>query len=130
MIDSLNGFTPSIPDAPNPGRELDKDAFLKLLTAQIQHQDPLNPTDQNEMFGTLSQMTQVEQITNLNSNVSSLLHTNQLNLIGKEVAALDDEGKAIQGIVQEIAFVEGDSFMLIDGKTVSIKNLLSVTIPK
>ena len=31
-----------------PSKELDQDAFMKLLTTQMQAQDPLNPMDNTE----------------------------------------------------------------------------------
>lgn len=38
-----------------------KDAFLKLLVAQIRHQNPLNPADGVEFLTQLTQFTQLEQ---------------------------------------------------------------------
>ncbi|MGE5487980.1 MAG: flagellar hook assembly protein FlgD [bacterium] len=40
----------------------DKVAFLKLLVAQIQNQDPLNPADGVEFLTQLVQFSQVEQL--------------------------------------------------------------------
>ena len=47
--------------------EMGKDEFLKLLTYQMQNQDPLNPMDQGKMTGELAQFSQLEQLSNLNS---------------------------------------------------------------
>ena len=46
--------------------QMGKDEFLKLLTFQLQHQDPMNPMDQSKMTGELAQFSQLEQLTNLN----------------------------------------------------------------
>ena len=48
--------TPAGPQSP-----LDKDAFLKLLVAQLQHQDPLKPMEGTEFVTQLAQFTAVEQ---------------------------------------------------------------------
>lgn len=47
--------------------QMGKDEFLKLLTYQLQNQDPMNPMDQGKMTGELAQFSQLEQLTNLNS---------------------------------------------------------------
>ena len=39
----------------------DFDNFLTLLTTQLQHQDPLSPTDTNEFTNQLVQFANVEQ---------------------------------------------------------------------
>jgi flagellar basal-body rod modification protein FlgD len=46
--------------------QMGKDEFLKLLTTQLQHQDPMNPMDQSKMTGELAQFSQLEQLSNLN----------------------------------------------------------------
>ncbi len=125
-MDPVSGFTPTTPTAPLAGRALDKDAFLKLLTAQLQYQDPMNPSSQDQMFGTLSQMGMVEQITNLNSKVANLVQDNNLNLIGREVTALGPNGKAIQGIVRGIVYDEGGPYMLINDQKTPISNIIQV----
>ncbi len=49
-----------------PHNQMGKDEFLKLLTFQLQHQDPMNPMDQGKMTGELAQFSQLEQLSNLN----------------------------------------------------------------
>ena len=46
--------------------------FLTLMTAQLQNQDPLDPTDANEFLDQLSELSTVEGISQLNSTVSNL----------------------------------------------------------
>lgn len=49
-----------------------KDTFLKLLVAQLSHQDPLNPQDDKEFVAQLAQFTSVEELQNINSGITSL----------------------------------------------------------
>jgi flagellar basal-body rod modification protein FlgD len=46
--------------------------FLTLMTAQLQNQDPLNPTDSNEFLQQLSELSTVEGISQLNSSMTTL----------------------------------------------------------
>jgi flagellar basal-body rod modification protein FlgD len=71
---------------------LGKDDFLKLLTTQMQYQDPLNPMDNSQFVTQLAQYSSVEQLQNLGSRMDTLLvaeaTTNQLttaSLVGKQV---------------------------------------------
>jgi flagellar basal-body rod modification protein FlgD len=72
------------------------DTFLKMLTTQLQNQDPLNPTDSNEFTNQLVSFTQVEQAIATNQNLESLVamqtanqtatNTNNLiNYLGKTI---------------------------------------------
>lgn len=72
---------------------MDKDAFFKLMLAQLKNQDPMNPLKNHEMAAQLAQFSSLEQMTNMNTTLTKLEgKTTQpenfqaLNLIGKTVA--------------------------------------------
>ena len=76
----------------------DFDQFLRLLTTQLQNQDPLSPMDSTEFTNQLVGFSQVEQQIKLNDQMESLLAFQTLNLtavglsfIGKNVEVSDDE---------------------------------------
>ena len=50
-----------------------EDTFLKLLTAQIQNQDPLNPADSIQFVGQLVQYSELEQLLGINQGVQNLV---------------------------------------------------------
>ena len=47
--------------------------FLKMLTVQLQNQDPMNPMDNAAMTSQLAQLNQVDGINKLNTSVNSLV---------------------------------------------------------
>ena len=49
-----------------------KDEFLKLLTVQLQNQDPLKPVDQKKFAADLAQFSQLEQLANMNTKLDSM----------------------------------------------------------
>ena len=53
------------------GVTMDKEDFLKLLTTQLQYQNPLDPQDPSEFVAQLSQFSSLEQLINLNSKLDS-----------------------------------------------------------
>jgi len=78
---------------------LGKDVFMRLLTTQLQYQDPLAPMDSTEFVTQLAQFTQLEQMNGINETLGSLVNVNtSLNkygaagLIGREVQV---EGKSV-----------------------------------
>ncbi len=96
--------------------ELGQADFLKLMTEQLKHQDPLNPMENSEFLGQLAQFSTVQGITNLQSTVegfSTALASDQVlrgaALVGHEVLvpsaklALDDSATAVSGVVAATA---------------------------
>ena len=55
--------------------ELGKDAFLKLLITQLQHQDPLKPMDDTQFIAQLAQFSSLEQMQTLNDNVTPFMQS-------------------------------------------------------
>ena len=53
------------------------DEFLKLLTTQLQHQDPLSPLDPNQFTQELVQFSSVEQQIQTNTSLSTLISLQQ-----------------------------------------------------
>ncbi|WP_319588686.1 flagellar hook capping FlgD N-terminal domain-containing protein [uncultured Desulfobulbus sp.] len=77
---------------------LGQDQFLTLLVAQLQNQDPLNPTDATEFTAQLAQYSQLEQLFNLNDSMDKLASAQNsserlsaLSLIGQDVVVEESE---------------------------------------
>jgi flagellar basal-body rod modification protein FlgD len=85
---------------------LDKDGFLKMLTEQMKNQDPTSGQDPNQYFQTISQMTTVEQLTNLASASTAALSrqkdTSATQLIGKTVTYPGTDGLPVSGVVDSV----------------------------
>ena len=62
--------------------DMDKDAFLQLLVAQMKYQDPLEPTSNTEYISQYAQFSQVEQMQNMAAS-SDLGRAS--SLVGQEV---------------------------------------------
>lgn len=68
--------------------------FLTLLTTQLQHQDPLNPTNTDTFTSEMIQLSGVEQelainntLSTISTNLNTLTASNGLGYIGKTVTA-------------------------------------------
>ena len=83
------------------------DTFLKLLTTQLQHQDPTAPMDTAQFTQQLVQYSQVEQQIDTNSNLQTLISqgTSQsasyaTGYLGKIVTVAGGEGSLTKGQAQ------------------------------
>src|SRR5215210_4549511 len=82
----------------NTGGTLGKDDFLKLLVGQLQHQDPLSPSDDQQWIGQMAAFSQLEQVSNTAETTQKIVDTLNMNgtlsLIGRTVTYLDEAGAA------------------------------------
>ena len=105
---------------------LGKDDFLKLLVTQLQNQDPLNPTSDQDFIAQMAQFSSLEQMQNMNT---SLLTSQASTLIGKTVSWTGDDSQIHGGVVQGVSMVNGQPKLVVDepflatssdGKTVQL----------
>ncbi|SHK30168.1 flagellar hook assembly protein FlgD [Desulforamulus aeronauticus] len=93
-----------------PKKELDKDAFLQLMVAQLRYQDPTSPMDTNKFTEQMAQFTTLEQITNLNNNFNKMYEMQMLSygssLMDCEVAVInpDNPQEMLIGVVRKVTF--------------------------
>ena len=107
--------------ASNPNAALDKDGFLKLFVAQLQHQDPTSPMDTNDSMQQMSSFSMVEQITNMATQstkiVDSLSGQSAVGLIGRTVTYVGEDKVEQTGTVESVVTKDGKSTLTVAGKT-------------
>jgi flagellar basal-body rod modification protein FlgD len=116
-----------------PGGDLGKDAFLKLLVAQLKYQDPMKPMDNTEFLAQTAQFTTVEKLADLATAQQSLL-TAQLqlgasNLIGKTVAYIGQDGTEQSGVVTAAAFSGTSPTLRVGDTDVALSAVKEVRSP-
>ena len=98
---------------------LGKDDFLKLLTVQMSHQDPLSPMDNRDMIAQLAQFSSVEQMTQVNKNLESMknFYSSQTgySMLGKSVEVMDEAGNRFLGPVEMV--MENDTGVALAVRT-------------
>ena len=52
--------------------ELGKDAFLRLLVTQLQHQDPTQPKDDAEFIQQLATFSSLEKLTSIDTSLQAI----------------------------------------------------------
>lgn len=102
----------------NVNGELGKEAFLQLLVAQMQNQDPLNPSDDTEFISQLSTFSMLEQMQNMNAAMQS---SQAAGLIGKQVTwqEVDATGKTqtYYATVESVRVDGSNVYLVVDSET-------------
>jgi flagellar basal-body rod modification protein FlgD len=106
----------------------DKDAFMKLLIAQVRYQDPTKPMDSTQFIAQTATFTQVEQMQKLAAAQEKSLSFQQVllssALIGREVAAVDEaSGQVVTGQVTSVTLEGGTPSVVVSGKDIPIDQI-------
>lgn len=82
-----------------PGNNMDKNAFLRILSAELSNQNPDDAKDSTQYIAQMAQFSSLEQMQNLNSTMS---FSGASSLIGKSVTLsdLDNNGNLYFGVVK------------------------------
>jgi flagellar basal-body rod modification protein FlgD len=114
MPNTTNVFT-------NPKSALNQTDFLKLLVAQIQFQDPMNPQSDTQMAAQMAQFSALQQSTEMSSSLS-MMQAN--SLVGSTVTVqVDATHPNVTGVVESVIFNSGKPQITVkstDGTTGSV----------
>jgi flagellar basal-body rod modification protein FlgD len=109
---------------------LGQDAFLKLLVAEMQHQDPMQPTDSAQMMAQLAQFSSVEQLNKVASSITSMQSSQTFSgavaLLGKSVTYTKDDGSTATGTVGAVTANGGSPVLQVGSDSVSLANVTEV----
>lgn len=82
-IDGLSGTSTSgTTTTTKSNGALDQSAFLKLLTTQMQTQDPFNPMDNTQMVAQMAQFSSTTGIAEMNQSLKSIMSTLSSSRVG------------------------------------------------
>ncbi|NLK00218.1 MAG: hypothetical protein GX318_03130 [Clostridia bacterium] len=128
--------------------DLGRDAFLKILLAQLQNQNPMEPMKDTEFIAQLAQFSTLEQITGVKEELMGLRqdmwvaleyiggnfsHGNAqnaqtLNLMDKWIRA-EVDGEEISGIVHAIKGFNGTPVLMVEDFEVKLGDVIEVRTP-
>jgi flagellar basal-body rod modification protein FlgD len=109
--------------------------YMKLLVAQLQNQNPLEPLDNKDMTSQLAQFSQLQQLENMNTSFGGVLGSVQRayasSLIGKEVSfqvtTADGAVETRTGKVDEVlTSKDGQITLVVDDQKVNLADVLSI----
>lgn len=107
----------------NPSSTLNQSDFLKLLVAQIQYQDPMNPQSDTEMAAQMAQFTSLQQAT---QSTSSLAMIQANSLVGSTVNVQIDSQNSTSGVVTGIVMNNGTPQITVGGQNYGLNQITSI----
>lgn len=106
---------------------INQETFLRLLTAEMSNQDPLEPTSNTEFISQLAQFSSMQYMLDTSKYAESNYAS---GLVGKYATAIKQEGKdAItkSGIVEKVHKAADNSYLVtIDGEDFKLNQISSV----
>lgn len=109
------------------------DEFLKLLTAEMQYQDPLEPTSNTDYVAQMATFSQLEATLSMKESLTTssdnTIKSMANQLVGKEVVVEDDESKTgyADGIVDYVMYEDGEIYISVNDKLYSIDKLDTIS---
>jgi flagellar basal-body rod modification protein FlgD len=96
---------------------------MKLLVAQLQYQDPMNPQSDTDMASQMAQFTSLQQATQSSTSLAMM----QANgLVGSTVSLQVDSQTTTSGVVQGVVFNSGTPEIMVGGTPYSLSQVTSV----
>ena len=107
-----------------------REEFLKLLSAEISHQNPLEPMSSGDFLGQLAQLQQLESSATLEDTLKNLTRYQELgaasNLIGKIVRAIGDDGQPVTGSVERVTVQDSKVRLIVGGRPAALGNIQEI----
>jgi flagellar basal-body rod modification protein FlgD len=104
--------------------------FMKMLMAELQHQDPMNPMDNSQLLQEVSQIKQIASNEQLSSTLQSVLLGQNLaaasSLLRQTITGLGASGNTVTGQVQSVTIQNGAATLNLGADTVDLKNVTGI----
>jgi flagellar basal-body rod modification protein FlgD len=124
--------------APKPEADLDRNAFLRLFTTQLQNQNPLDPMKNEAFVAQLAQFSSLEATTRMSDSLDQFVSTQSsekimrgASLIGKNVFASgttvrQEGGRSVSGYVDLDQIADNVRLSVLDANTGQIVNAMDL----
>lgn len=109
---------------------LGKDAFMKMMLENLRNQDPTAAADNKEWVQQLSQMTMLEQITNMATATTQLATETRdaraVSMIGKTIGWTGADGIRQEGVVESVDRSSGSPLLRVGEQLVPVTDVTDV----
>lgn len=121
------GFTPTV----SSSKQLTQQDFLKLLSTQMQNQDPMQPMDDSQFMAQMAQFSTLQATTTMGADMTALRTHSDLatasSLVGRQVTITNNTVGTVTGTVSGVDASSGTAEVVIGGKSYSLSDITNVT---
>lgn len=114
-------------------QDLDVEEFLKLMIAELQNQDPLNPMDNAQMIQQISEIRSIASTDKLTTTLDAVQLGQALasasSLIGQSVTGLSDKNTEVNGTVDRVSVVDGVPKLHVGENIMKLSNVREIVNP-
>ena len=110
--------------------ELTMSDFIRMMVAQLENQDPMDPMSNTEMLQQISQMRSITSNDRLTSSIESLSLGQALStassLIGKTVTGVNTLDQSITGKVEKVTIENGEARLYVGSSIINVGNVTAI----
>ncbi len=111
---------------------LGKDAFLKLMVAQLKYQNPTSPLDHSQFLAQTAQFNMLEKLEEISKQSAQLLadegSRTAASMLGRKVTYTDADGKEATGVVSGARLDPAGAVLLVGEIKVPLANVKEVAL--
>ena len=120
----------SVPTTSDRLNELTMSDFIKMMVAELENQDPMNPMSNTEMLQQISQMRSITSNDRLTNGIESLTLGQALStassLIGKTVTGVNTLGLEVEGKVDKVTIENGEAKLYVDNSIIHVGSVTAI----
>lgn len=124
-----NALSNALTGTTNNNGFVSQSTFLTLLITQLKNQDPMNPQDSSQFVSQLASFSSLEQMTQVNTKMESVLENSVVSMIGHNVTVADSTTQSgfSQGTVQGIVYYADGPAIVVNGKQYPLSSVQNVS---
>ena len=111
-------------------QDLNVEQFLKLMIAELQNQDPLDPMDNAQMIQQIGEIRSIAATDKLSTTLSGVQLGQALasasGLLGKNITGISDKNAQVNGRVERVTVVDGVPKLQVGGNIVDLQNVREI----
>lgn len=110
--------------------DVNLDDFLKMLIAELQNQDPMEPMNNQEILQQVAQIRDIESNNRLTGTLQTVLLGQNMStasgLINRVITGLSDDGQNVTGRVDRVSVAEGTPTLHVGDQIVKLTNVSGI----
>lgn len=105
--------------------------FIKMMVAELENQDPMNPMSNTEMLQQISQIRSITSNDKLTNSIESLTLGQALStasgLIGKTVTGVNSLNETVTGTVDKVSIENGEAKLYVGSSIINVGSVTAIS---